>query len=672
LFLWTRGEAPEAGVFISHTQSETAPGTLVVEFDPSSSDGQRAAVLSAAEVVVEREILDGRFVSVSVPAGRESEVGRELAAIGVVKTVERDAVRRPLFTPNDSGFGEQWNFQLIQMEEAWDEFPLDASGTPRAGEGAVVAVIDTGVAYEDHVELNGETFTVFRRAPDLSSRGAGLAGPEFVEPWDFVDDEEHANDDSGHGTHMAGTIGQTTNNWPGIGGADEEDLRASGIAYDASIMPLKVCGFGEDNPETSIDESKIYDCRATPIAEATIWAVNNGADVINISLGGIQGSEVEQAALEFAKENDVVVIAPSGNGNGAPLLYPAAVESVISVGATGMDGQRAGYSNFGEDLDLVAPGGVDRGLSEDSSIVQQAYVDWCNGEIPPDIDATVFAFCGLTGTSSAAAHASGVAGLIVSKYPTLTSAEVRDLLNRCAKDVGPFGYDSQHGNGLLQAFESIKDVNGGGAPDGVPDGIQDLDADGIWDCKDDDIIPIATRTPIPTAGPPANECLDETRTPSPVVTPTPTSTPGPSPTLTPTPTAVPSGTATATPEVTDTPTPGATGTPSPTPTPTATPTSTATATPTPTQQAAVAGESIAPTPFSVACGDTDCDSDVDSVDALNVLKYVASIGEEAICLGYGYTDCNGVLEATDALTILRLIAGFDIELPPGCAQIGYG
>ena len=79
-----------------------------------------------------------------------------------------------------------------------------------------------------------------------------------------------------------------------------------------------------------------------------------------------------------------------------------------------------------------------------------------------------------------------------------------------------------------------------------------------------------------------------------------------------------------------------------------------------------------PTPLGVACGDTDCDFDVDSVDALHILRYVALIGERADCLGYGHTDCNGVLEATDALTILRSVGGFDVQQPPGCPQIGYG
>lgn len=661
----SREDVPDRGIYIPRADAETVPGVLVVEFDDSAPVGQRAAALEAAGVTPERGELSDRFVSVVVPSGDEDVYGERLAAAGIVRTVERNINRTPQFVPNDPAFPLQWNFDIIGLEETWDVFLKDTSGVPRAGEGAIVAVIDTGVAYEAHVDTT--TCNPCLRADDLAPRTPG-AGPKIAFPYDFWDDDTHANDDGGHGTHVAGTIAQSTNN--GNGGA--------GIAYDATIIPLKVCG-----PVPPDD----YGCDSDAIADAIRWAANHGAGVINISLAGPQGlTQNESDAIQTAVNVGALIVAPSGNGGAdgigdAFVYFPAADPRVLAVGATGENGLRSGYSNYGTDLSLVAPGGAYRlgpggAPVEDTVIVQQSYLESCTSG-PPVSNKASFGFCGLTGTSSASAHVSGVAALIRSKYANINRTQVINLLTRCAEDVGLPGVDLQHGNGLVQAYDSIKDVNG----DGVADGLQDLDTDSIWDCVDDSV-DVGTQTPTP----PPNECagppLSPTPSPTPSLTPTPTATPAATDTATPseppTPTELPTDTPTPpetpTPVPTDTPPPVPTDTPTPPliETPTPTPVDTPTPTPTPNAGRFAQGETLTPTPVDLACGDTDCDLDVDAVDALGVLRYIASIGAPPFCIGYGYTDCNDELEATDALTILKHVAALPLGLPPGCSQIGYG
>ena len=516
-------------------------------------------------------------------------------------------------------------------------------------------MIDTGVAFEAWLDQG----TVYLQAPDLQ-------GITFVDPYDALDAADpdytgepvHPNDVDGHGTHVTGTIAQATDN----------GHRTAGIAFAATVIPIRACA--------SV-------CPNAAVADAINWAVDHGADVINLSLAGDGLSAAEDEAIQRAAGAGVVLIAASGNWDPATepspvgIKWPALHDSVISVGATGRPPNddpaaslRAGLSRYGPGLDIVGPGGAvrfpdDPGKAENAPVWQETYRHVCDS---PSVSFTAFQVCGVYGTSMATAHVSGVATLIRSQYPNASRTQVRNLLLRCAIDIGPAGYDIQHGNGLVQAYNAIRDENG----DGIPDGLQDTDNDGVWDCVDDDV------DPPPTPTPPANLCDAPTPTPaaSPTPSPTPTATPTPAPTDTPTP--PPDGTPTPTPEPTETETPAPTGTQTPVPTETGTPTPAPTDTPTPAPTdtptpSPNGGEGAsAPTPLVIACGDTDCDGDVDAVDALNILRFVASLGSPAPCIGYGYTDCNDKLEATDALVVLRHVAQLPLGLDPGCPQVGYG
>ncbi len=266
--------------------------------------------------------------------------------------------------PNDPEYSKQWNFRNINIEKAWDE---------SKGEGITVAVIDTGVS----------------KVPDLKLT-------KFVKGYDFVNDKENADDDNGHGTHVAGTIAQSTNNGYGV----------AGIAYQASIMPLKVLSGGGGG--TIAD-----------IAESIKFAADNSADVINMSLGGGGASIMLEEAIKYAHSKGVVIVAAAGNEGRNSAAYPARYPDVISVSAIDAAGDKASYSNFGAGVDISAPGG-----SETGKIIQNT-VDPSTGES---------VFVGFQGTSMAAPHVAGVAALIRATGVEEPN-EVSDILKQSSRKI---------------------------------------------------------------------------------------------------------------------------------------------------------------------------------------------------------------------------------------------
>ncbi len=255
-------------------------------------------------------------------------------------------VRPSLKAPNDPLYSKQWNFQKINIEAAWDD---------TKGDGTTVAVIDTGIS----------------RVPDLKET-------EFVEGYDFVNDRADASDDNGHGTHVAGTIAQSTNNGYGV----------AGIAYEAKLMPLKVLSAGGSGT-------------ISDIAEAIKFAADRDVDVINMSLGGGGESHMMKEAIEYAHNKGVTIIAAAGNANQNAAGYPARYNRVIGVAAVDAAGEKAPYSNFGAGVDIAAPGGNTK-AGETGGILQNT--------INPQTGEGVFS--AFQGTSMASPHVAGVAALI--------------------------------------------------------------------------------------------------------------------------------------------------------------------------------------------------------------------------------------------------------------------
>lgn len=339
--------------------------------------------------------------------------------------------------PNDPGSGKgwealQWNFAGpfgVNAPRAWANA---AKAGGRGGRGVVVAVLDTGVAYRDKGR--------FRRSPDFGSR-------DFVAGYDFVDGDSHPDDHNGHGTHVASTIGEATNNGVGL----------TGLAYGARIMPIRVLDtIGEGD--------------ALAIARGVRFATRHEADIINLSLEfspEITSDEIPELldAIADARRKGILVVGASGNEGFRAVAWPARASNVLSVGATTERGCLSEFSNEGRGLDLVAPGG-----GQDASTVGDPT---CR---PDETGRPIYqlTFTGSVrrfglpgtyeGTSMAAPHVSATAALIIASKvlgEDPTPSQLTAHLKRTARDLGKKGYDTRYGAGLIDAAAATAPTSSG-------------------------------------------------------------------------------------------------------------------------------------------------------------------------------------------------------------------
>lgn len=354
-------------------------------------------------------------------------------------TLQPDYPYHALFTPNDPQFSLQWNFQAMNAPAAWD---FDQTDPTHGGDpGVVVAILDTGLAYESFQSFIVGPEVVTNRIwtnPDevtdgIDNDGNGLV--DDVHGWDFSNNDAHPNDDHGHGTHIAGTIAGQTDNF----------IAVAGLAWQSTIMPLKVLnGSGDGSTST--------------IVTAINYALQAGADIINLSLGGSNDDPLLHQAIQAAVSRGVVVIAASGNDNAASLNYPARYSETIAVGAVQQDLQRAPYSNYGANLDLMAPGGNvnldqdNNGVADGVGIPQQT----CTSTA-----CSSFATYYYTGTSQAAAHVAGAAALLLACG--VPGGAVQSVLMTAATDLGVSGVDSEYGAGLVN-IQAAMSQGGCGLP----------------------------------------------------------------------------------------------------------------------------------------------------------------------------------------------------------------
>ncbi len=324
------------------------------------------------------EIADLRVQRVSVPPGQEEAMVDRLSKDPRVEYAELDHLVHATIIPNDTGYTYQWGPSKIQAPAAWD--------VTVGSSDIIIAIVDTGVDL-DHPDLNAK----------------------IVSGWDFVNDDPIAQDDHNHGSHVAGIAAAETNNHQGV----------AGISWQARIMPVKVL----DNEG---------DGSYSDVAEGILWACNHGATIINLSLGGSAYSHTLEDAVEQAAGNGCLIVAAAGNGSGDGVDYPARFPEVMAVAATSQNDVRAGFSDYGPEVEVAAPG-----VDIYSTLWNDKY--------------------GLkSGTSMAAPHVAGLAALVWSVCPYLTHEEVRTIIQSTADDRGPAGWDVYYGFGRINALAAVE------------------------------------------------------------------------------------------------------------------------------------------------------------------------------------------------------------------------
>ena len=296
--------------------------------------------------------------------------------------------------PNDPRFEEQWNLPLINMPRAWAIEKGDPS--------VIIAIVDSGVDYK-HQDLASQIWVNVDEIPDNGIDDDGNGYIDDVRGWDFtdapnvagegdfMDSDNEPLDESGHGTHVAGIAGAAVDNGIGV----------AGVAWNCTLMPVRSGGGIGGGTRQQDDDS----------SAGIVYAVDNGARVINMSWGSRERNFVIRDVIDYAYARGVLLVAAAGNDLDSTVIFPASYRKVIAVAATAQNKQRFYQSNFGAAIDIGAPGNVIL-----STQINNAYRL-------------------LTGTSMATPHVAAVAALIMSKRPNLTHEEVRAILVSTADPI---------------------------------------------------------------------------------------------------------------------------------------------------------------------------------------------------------------------------------------------
>lgn len=351
---------------------------------------------------------------IEVATGEEQAVLEELSHDPRVEYAELDYRASAQETPNDPLWNQQWGLQRIGAPAAWN---ISHS------HGIVVAIVDSGTNLQ-HADLQQSLWRNPGETPGNGKDDDGNGKVDDVNGWHFYHrpvgqyfvaaEDANVQDDNGHGSHVSGIVAAQTSNAVGV----------AGLSWGARLMIVKVL----DN----LGEGWYSD-----IIEGIIYAADNGARVINLSLGGTELAQAMQDAVNYANSKGALVVAATGN-DGGKVLYPAACDRVLAVAATGTQDQRLSWSNYGPQVDIAAPG---------EAIVST----WQTGN----------EYRTLSGTSMATPHVSGAAALLWSHRPDYTPAQVEQRLESQADDVNAAsnpGKDAYIGWGRLNIHRVLQNL----------------------------------------------------------------------------------------------------------------------------------------------------------------------------------------------------------------------
>jgi len=368
-----------------------AKGEVLIKFKDGISENQKQDFYKkfglVKKSVIERLKIEKLILPTSLSV---QEAVTQIKNLDIIEFVEPNYIRTCFEIPNDPHFSSQWGIGKISLPLAWETIK---------GGNIIVAVIDTGIDY-NHSDLSANIY----------SKG-----------WDFVNNDNDAMDDNGHGTHVAGIIGAVTNNNIGV----------AGTCWNVKLLPVKI--LDKDGSDTVVDV----------LAMGILYAIDNGAKIINMSFGGNGLSKTEEKSLEIANSSGCVLVAASGNGGedsigDRQVCYPAAYTSVpiIAVGASDENDNKASFSNYGPELTLIAPG------VNIYSTLPNNYYGY------------------MSGTSMATPFVSGICALILSLKPELVPGQVKDIIKDSCDDIisTGIGFDEYTGYGRINAYKAISNT----------------------------------------------------------------------------------------------------------------------------------------------------------------------------------------------------------------------
>lgn len=379
---------------------------IIVKYKPISveENNQKSTDNSGLITINSLDTREGKIVHYRVPEGEDiDEFINKYKEFDNVAWVEPNYIFYTTAVPSDSYYKYQWGHINANLEAAWD--------IEKGSKDITVAVIDTGVI-TNHSDLAENLL------PGVNFIGGKKTYP--IEDYDITDydptDKTKLIDGGSHGTHVAGIIGAVTNNNNGT----------AGVNWQVSILPIKALS---RKGGTSWD-----------IAEGIYYAIDKNVDIINLSLGSNHQSSLQHEAVKAAVDKGIIVIAAAGNENSS-VYYPAAFPETIAVGAVNQNNRKASYSNYGPEVDLVAPGG-DYG--------NPIYSTWGYYEEGK----TVASYTGMIGTSMATPYVSGIAALLKA-HGISDPNEIKERLISTAKDLGEEGKDNTFGYGLVDAHSAL-------------------------------------------------------------------------------------------------------------------------------------------------------------------------------------------------------------------------